>query len=98
MLKNTLIRFGLSAISSGRPKLPRRFSALLLVGAATAALAATDYSAEGRRWWSHIEYLADDKLEGRNVGTLGYEKAAEYVSEQFRAAGLKPAGTEGYFQ
>jgi hypothetical protein len=34
-------------------------------------------------------YLADDAREGRGVGTQGLEQAAEYLAEQFRAAGLK---------
>jgi hypothetical protein len=48
---------------------------------------------DGERWWSHVAVLADDKLEGRNTGSAGHRRAAEYV-----AAGLKPAGTEGYLQ
>ncbi len=50
------------------------------------------------RWWSHVQFLADDKLEGRDTGSEGYRKAAEYVAERFRRAGLKPAGAGGYFQ
>ena len=46
---------------------------------ATAAAQSTDLAAEGKAWWAHIQFLADDKLEGRNVGTPGYEKAVEYV-------------------
>jgi len=49
-------------------------------------------------WWSHVSYLADDKLEGRRAGTAGYEKAVAYVEEQFKAIGLKPMGTNGYQQ
>ncbi len=43
-------------------------------------------------------FLADDALEGRNVGTAGFEKAAGYVEEQFKAIGLKPGGVGGYRQ
>jgi len=50
------------------------------------------------RWWSHVLFLADDKLEGRNTGTAGYRKAAEYVAGEWERAGLRPAGTSGYFQ
>jgi hypothetical protein len=57
-----------------------------------------DLAAEGKAWWAHIQYLADDKLEGRNVGTPGFEAAAEYVEGQFKAIGLKPAGLNGYRQ
>ncbi len=74
----------------------RVVTAVLLVSAAAAA--ATDWEAQGRRWWSHVQYLADDKLEGRNTGSAGHRQAAAYVAEQFERAGLKPAGTSGYFQ
>ena len=52
----------------------------------------------GDRWWSHIEYLASDELEGRETGSEGHHKAAEYVAEQFQTLGLKEAGTAGYLQ
>ena len=63
-----------------------------------AGLLAADSSPEAKRWWSHIVYLADDKLEGRNTGSAGYRKAAEYVAGEFERAGLQPAGTSSYFQ
>ena len=72
---------------------------LSLVGAGFTFGAETpDCSALGKRWWAHVQFLADDKLEGRDTGSPGFEKAAEYMAEQFRAAGLQPAGTEGYRQ
>jgi len=37
-------------------------------------------------------------LEGRNVGSPGFDKAAAYVASQFEQAGLKPGGANGYFQ
>ena len=38
-------------------------------------------------------------MEGRNVGSPGFEKAAEYVAREFRHAGLKPgAGLASYRQ
>ncbi len=73
-----------------------RVIAIVLVIAAICAAAAE--STDARRWWSHIVYLADDKLEGRDTGSPGYKLAAEYVAGQFKAVGLKPAGTNGYFQ
>jgi Peptidase family M28 len=71
-----------------------------LFAAATVGAAAQspDLRSEGRSWWAHIQFLADDGLEGRNVGTPGYDKAVEYVERQFRAVGLKPAGTNGFRQ
>ncbi len=53
---------------------------------------------DGQRWWSHVRFLADDKLEGRNTGSEGYRKAAAYVAGEFERNGLKPAGTSGYYQ
>jgi len=72
-----------------------------LLAAATAAGAAAqsaDLASEGKSWWAHIQYLADDTLEGRNVGTPGFDKAVDYVESQFQAIGLKPAGTTGFRQ
>jgi Zn-dependent M28 family amino/carboxypeptidase len=66
--------------------------------AAGLVLCASDYRSDGKRWWSHIQYLADDKLEGRNTGSEGYRKAAAYVAGQFERAGLKPAGASAYLQ
>jgi len=73
----------------------------VLAGAAAtvgAAAQSPDLASEGKTWWAHVLFLADDKLEGRNVGTPGFEKAAEYVEGQFQAIGLKPAGTTGFRQ
>jgi Zn-dependent M28 family amino/carboxypeptidase len=66
---------------------------------AVAVFTAASYAAEtGARWWSYVEFLASDKLEGRNTGSEGHRKAAEYVAAQFEKSGLKPAGTDGYIQ
>ncbi len=53
---------------------------------------------DGVRWWSHVAVLADDRLEGRDTGSAGHRKAAEYVAGEFARAGLRPAGTAGYLQ
>lgn len=39
---------------------------------------------------SHIKYLASDELEGRLTGSIGEEKAANYIATEFRKLGLKP--------
>ena len=51
-----------------------------------------------QRWWAHTQVLASDKMEGRDTGSPGYDRAAAYVVEQFKKAGLKPAGTDGFYQ
>jgi hypothetical protein len=45
-----------------------------------------------------VAFLADDKLEGRQTGTEGEKAAAEYLAKRFKALGLEPKGTDGYFQ
>src|SRR5438128_12593121 len=54
--------------------------------------------ADADRWWSHVKVLADDSMEGRNTGSPGHKRAAEYVAAQFKNAGLEPAGTDGFIQ
>jgi hypothetical protein len=47
---------------------------------------------------AHIEFLADDSLEGRETGTRGHVIAANYVASRFRALGLSPASKDGWLQ
>ena len=48
---------------------------------------------------AHLEFLADDALEGRAAGTRGGETAAKYIATQFERMDLEPAGDSGsYFQ
>ncbi len=77
----------------------RLASAIICVCCAAAAIfAQTDWQAEGKAWWAHVQYLASDDLQGRLTGSEGYRKAADYVAKQFADAGLAPAGSSGYFQ
>ncbi len=46
---------------------------------------------------AHVEFLADDLLEGRETGTRGYDLAARYVATQLALVGLAPAGEGGTF-
>jgi hypothetical protein len=52
-----------------------------------------------RELMAHVEYLADDDLQGREAGTDGALQAAAYIAAEFERLGLKPMGDEGtYFQ
>ena len=51
----------------------------------------------GGKMLEHVKYLASDDLKGRGLGTEELEKAAQYISDQFKAAGLQPAGDDGTF-
>jgi hypothetical protein len=63
-----------------------------------ADVATPDWDAAAKSWWGHVQYLAGDALEGRETGSHGFELAAAYVQDQFKQAGLKPAGASGYFE
>ena len=52
----------------------------------------------GKRWFSHIEVLAADGMEGRDTGSAGHKRAADYVAAMFEKARLEPAGAAGYIQ
>ncbi len=44
-----------------------------------------------------LGYLAGPETEGRGTGQPGFQKAAEFVAKQFKAAHLKPLGDDGTF-
>lgn len=44
---------------------------------------------------AHVEFLADDLLEGRLSGTRGYDIAAGYVASEFAQIGLRPGAADG---
>ncbi len=47
---------------------------------------------------NHVQFLSDDKVEGRSTGSKGEALAMEYISNQFKSIGLQPKGTNGYIQ
>ena len=52
-----------------------------------------------KAWWQIAEALSSDAMEGRDIGSPGYDRAADIVVARFKAAGLKPAGDNGgWFQ
>ncbi len=63
------------------------------------ALATLEPLFSSERMMQAVEYLASEELAGRAPGTQGIDEAANYIAEQFKAAGLLP-GSDGdsYFQ
>ncbi|MCW8091190.1 M28 family metallopeptidase [Alteromonas sp. ASW11-130] len=47
---------------------------------------------------SHLYFLADDLLEGRDTGSKGHDIASLYIATEFAKYKMKPAGTDGYMQ
>ncbi len=63
------------------------------------ALASLDPVFSADRMLKTVSYLASKELAGRGPGTEGINKAADYIAEQFKNAGLLPGSDDGtYFQ
>jgi aminopeptidase YwaD len=63
----------------------------------TAAETIPDLSAE--RYHKHVSYIASPEMKGRASGSPELDKAADYIAQQFRTWGLRPAGDNNtYFQ
>ena len=54
-------------------------------------------SIQGSRIKQHMSVLADDRLEGRGLGSAGYDGALAYVETTLKSYGLQPAGDHGGF-
>ncbi len=46
----------------------------------------------------HVQYLADDKLEGRRTGSAGEVLAMDYLIQQYKGLGIDAKGADGYIQ
>ena len=63
------------------------------------ALATLEPVFSAERMMQTVNYLASPELSGRQPGTEGINKAAEYIVEKFKSAGLQPgADDSSYFQ
>jgi hypothetical protein len=71
-------------------------AALLIV--TSAAFAQQQPAFDGKAWWEHVKFLADDNMEGRDTGSPGLKRASAYVVDQLKQAGFQPAGTNGFYQ
>src|SRR6476661_4916302 len=45
-----------------------------------------------------VKRLSADDFEGRGPGTAGGKLAAQYIADQMRSAGVRPANGKSYFQ
>jgi Zn-dependent M28 family amino/carboxypeptidase len=67
------------------------FAAAAVIAASGAAQAATDPA----RMSQIVKVLASDAFEGRAPGSAGEAKTIEYLTREFKALGLEPAGEKG---
>jgi hypothetical protein len=47
---------------------------------------------------ANIKYISDDKFEGRAPGSKSGEAAAQYIADELKRIGVKPAVNGSYFQ
>lgn len=85
---SALVKIDGSALSTLFTSLPKR-----------EALAKLSPVFSSERMMKTVEYLASEELAGRAPGSAGIDKAADFIVEQFKSAGLLPgADDESYFQ
>jgi len=80
-----------SSYKAGLGWLALLLSCALLLGGETPG------GADPERYREHVRFLASPEQEGRGAGTEGLERAAAYITQQFEAVGLKPAGADGSY-
>lgn len=52
-----------------------------------------------KRMMADLSFLASEAMQGRGLGTVELERAADYIANEFKKAGLKPGGNNNsYFQ
>ena len=76
-----------------------RGAALALTAFVLSACATTRGAVDKRTtaWWKTTAELSGDDMEGRDTGSAGFDRAATYVVQRFRHAGLRPAGDGGTY-
>ena len=83
----------------------------LLAASATAQIGSDNFSTDTGQLYKfsetitadflrkHLSVLSDDSLKGRDTGTPGIEKAADYLADFYETLGFEPKGVDGtYFQ
>src|SRR5215208_8521990 len=76
------------------------FSSLLLVLISVQLILGQNYTDQfdGTRMRGRVIRLSADDFEGRGPGTEGGKRAAQYIADQMKASGIKPANGSSYFQ
>ena len=69
---------------------------VFLISLATCSMSAQEQF-RGERAYSYIETLCKPEFAGRKTGLPGARKAAEWIGQEFKQWGLKPAGDRGSF-
>lgn len=82
-------------------KIMKRMTAFLLILAFFSAfMFGQDRTAsfDGAKMRERVKRLSSDEFEGRGPGTEGGKLAAQYIADQLKSSGVKPANKGSYFQ
>ena len=78
----------------------RLISALVLFSISVSLISGQDLTSkfDAAKMRERLERLAADDFEGRGPGNPGGKRAAQYIADQMKASGVKPANKDSYFQ
>ena len=78
----------------------RTIAFILLATFLTAGISAQDRTAsfDAGVMRERVKRLSSDDFEGRGPGTDGGKRAAQYIADQLKSSGVKPANKDSYFQ
>jgi Zn-dependent M28 family amino/carboxypeptidase len=78
----------------------RSICALLLLSVSSSVLLGQGLTSkfDPAKMRERVERLAADDFEGRGPGNAGGKRAAQYIADQMKASGVKPANKGSYFQ
>ncbi|MFL6375358.1 MAG: peptidase M28, partial [Pyrinomonadaceae bacterium] len=77
-----------------------KFSCMALIACLAISALPQDLTSkfDGGKMRERVRRLSSDEFEGRGPGTEGGRKATQYIADEFKAAGAKPANRGTYFQ
>jgi peptidase M28-like protein/PDZ domain-containing protein len=73
------------------------FAVLLLFSSAAAETSTTVVSPRADELLAHVRALTAPEMEGRASGTIGGDRAGQYIADRLQAMGLRPGGDGGSF-
>ena len=78
----------------------KTFTIFLLLAFLTSLVFSQDHTSrfDAAKMRERVIRLSADDFEGRGPGTAGGKRAAQYIADQLKAVGVKPANKSSYFQ
>jgi len=97
-MEDTLLSYRRSASTGRGGRRAVAFAGLLFLPLLLALGSAETPLVSPARLQKHIEFLASPEMKGRATGTPELDRAARYIADEFRKAGLAPGVEKSFFQ